>query len=148
MSIVSVLGGLSAVNILSDPNSIQVPAGEITDYNVTASEKYVVVPINITNSGYFDITCLCLELRLEMRNATHSKEIFNGTKTFRTITPGEQFSGFFNATGINLNLPPSILNPELYADITVSLQYSLDLIALEVNIVDFNITSLLSEAIP
>lgn len=143
MSIVSVLGGLSAVNILSNPNNIQVPAGEITNYNLTSSEKYVVIPINITNAGYFDLNDLYFGLRMELRNSTASKEVHNGNKTFGTIKPGEKFSGYYNATNLNINIPPTIANPELYANITISAKYSIDLLSFRINIFDFNITSIL-----
>lgn len=139
MSIVSVLGGLSAVNLLANPNNIRVPSGPITDYNLTSGEPYVVIPFNLTNAGYFDLTDLELEFRIN--NGSESGVVHDGSENYGTITQGETFVNYYNAT--NLDLDVLIYSSNLFANITVSARYSLNLISFDVNIVNMNVSALL-----
>ncbi|MBY9006844.1 MAG: hypothetical protein KGD63_08805 [Candidatus Lokiarchaeota archaeon] len=149
LSVVTILGGLSAVNILSDPNNIQVPA---QGYSITSNvigpndTWYVNVPIGINNVGYFDLNNLELDFSLEMEfNSTgddsiHNTTIYNDVQNFGNLQRGSSGVFEFNATSFTV---PSFhfLEPyEFRANITVSAYYSLDLILFEIHIIDLDIS--------
>lgn len=141
MSIVSILGGLSAVNILSNSENIQIPYGSINEYNITSDTPYIVVPFSMNNTGYFDLTNLKIGFSIEMKNDTTSTTLYDDKQNFGTVTAGNVLIDNFNAT---FTKPDPIINPEFYANISVSASYSINLISLSANINNVNITSFLS----
>jgi len=141
MSIVSILGGLSAVNILSSSENIQIPYGSVSYGNTTATNYYIVVPFSINNTGYFDLTNLKLGFSIEMKNDTDSSIIYDETQRFGTVTHGTTLIDNFNAT---FTEPELIINPEFYANISVSASYSIDLISFSANLFNVNLSTFLS----
>ena len=141
MSIVSILGGLSAVNILSNSKNVQIPYGSINDYNITSDTPYITVPFCINNTGYFDLSNLKVGFSIEMKNDTTSTTLYDDKQSFGTISYGTLFIDNFNAT---FTKPDPIINPEFYANISVSASYSIDLISFSANIYNVNITNYLS----
>ncbi len=143
MSIVSLLGGLSAVTFFSTPNNILIPAGPITDHdlNINSTAPYIAIPFNITNTGYFDMTGFYVEFRITMFNDTDNTVLHHGSETYGTIPHGQTLSDSYNATDLGAMLLD--LNAEVAMNITVSARYSLDLLYIEVNLVNLNVTELL-----
>jgi hypothetical protein len=141
MSIVSILGGLSAVNILSNSENIQIPYGSVTYGNTSATDYYIVVPFSINNTGYFDLTHLNLGFSIEMKNDTTSSIIYDETQEFGTITHGSTLIDNFNATFTTAEV---IINPEFYANISVSASYSINLISFSANLFNVNLSTFIS----
>ncbi|TXT60580.1 MAG: conserved exported protein of unknown function [Promethearchaeota archaeon] len=140
MTVLSVLGGLSAVQILNDPNNVQIPSGSL-DFNLTSTEPYINVPFRITNAGYYDLTNLTISFKIEMDNATEvSQTIYDDTESFGDILHGETLDGNYNAT--NFITTDFYFDPTFLANITVSASYSLDLISFEVRLINLNVTEL------
>jgi hypothetical protein len=155
MSLVSFLGGLSAVNILTNPDNIRVPSAS-PDANLTItnpSSMYITVPFNITNAGYFELTNLRIDFKIAMRydhvnltgnglNITTSRIIFDKTQTFPPIAVGSTYANAFSATGgdgfLVANFPNANVDidwtrtpyaVEFLANMTVSGSYSLNLLS-------------------
>jgi len=165
MSLVSFLGGLSAVLILgvneNGENNILVPAGPISsNLNITVPENMTIeIPYKITNAGYFDLTNLELSIKLKIiyshwnytgpnGNETRKLTIFDKLETIDTIIAGDTAENNFTGTGavgggfITANIPNPI-NEINYLqvvnftiDIILSCSYSLGLLNLRVEIID------------
>lgn len=128
MSLVSFLGGLSAVLILgvdeNGDNNIQIPSGPVSSsLNISAPETMTLdIPFKITNAGYFDLTNLELWVKLKMEyswwnhpspalNETRSALIFNKSLAFDPIIAGATLETNFTGTGaagggfITANIP-------------------------------------------
>lgn len=165
VTLVSILGGLSAVLILTTPDSIGVDTDNADfDLQINNTTKVVedfnfTLPFNLTNSGYFDLENLELTINIKMNyshiddpvpgvNTTRQVQIFTKSEYFGTIPKGT--TGTFSFTGdfSNFNVgvmpnftsevdwfsgPPAI---EFYADLIISLDYSIGLHSLTIGISD------------
>ena len=165
MSVVSFLGGYSAVLILSTPGNINVPSGPIqANLNITnPSGMYLIIPFNITNAGYFDLTELTLDFKIAMRydhvnltgtgqNITTTRLIFDKFEVFPPILSGQTYSNNFTATGGDGFIPSNFPNAtteidwykkpyavEYFANFTVSGMYSLDLLGFRFTLTNFSV---------
>ncbi|MBD3198231.1 MAG: hypothetical protein GF317_24490 [Candidatus Lokiarchaeota archaeon] len=143
MSIVSFLGGLSAVNILTNPSNVQIDTSSVVfEYEPTAPEDTnLSVPFYINNVGYFDLNGLTIGIDITMiYNTTVERRIFNKTNQFPDIPAGRDLSDSFdafNGDGFNLpeaqNIAPSP-TPIFAANISLFARYSLDLLSFNVRI--------------
>jgi len=162
VTVVSILGGMSAVMILTNPNNIGIDTSNADfnlDYNITTGvlhDANFTMPFNITNTGYFDIENfqLQVELSLNYSHIDHPTPGVNGTKTVKIFEKSQYFgnvlkgsTGNFNFTGLFSNFfagafpnmtvidvfkaPPIF---EFYANLTISLDYSLGMHSLSINI--------------
>ncbi len=166
VTVVSILGGLSAVSILMNPNNIGFDfdnADFQIDYDLSGFHgANFTLPFNITNDGYFDLENLQLRIELKMNyskvdyfngtytpgvNGTDTVKIFESNQTFGTIPKG--LTGNFNITGLNSDFAPflgnfpniteiDIFQPspimEFFANFTISLDYSLGLHSVVINL--------------
>lgn len=159
MTVVSILGGMSAALILGDPNNIQIPSGAIdSNFNITDLDSmYLSFPFEIRNEGYFDLTNLNLEFKVSMVydhvnltlpgvNTTTSVLIFEKSITFPTILHKTTYNGLFSASSgdgfLASNFPDVITDidwtrtphaVDFYANFSLSASYSLDLISFSVD---------------
>ena len=135
LSVVSILGALSAVNIFSESNNVQIPDGSVT-INLPSN---ITVPFRITNAGYFDLNNLVIGFELEMTyNVTLTQIIYNDHQEFGNILHGTTLAR--NYTLSEFTLPPGIINdPTFEANITITGSYSLDLISFEIHLTDIAI---------
>lgn len=171
VSIVAFLGGLSAVMILANPENIGVDPSK-TEFNIEMNNATFEIdninftlPFNFTNAGYFDLENLELKVDLAINyshidypspgiNQTRKVSILSKTQIFGNVKKGS--TGNFNLTGLfgdfdmgnfpnfttEVNWfrgPPAIL---FYANLTVSLDYSLGLHSLTIGILDLLIGGL------
>ncbi len=154
LSVVTILGGLSAVNILSDSDNIQVPPSGYSISNNISTEPdnsswYVNVPIGINNVGYFDLNNLEIDFSLYMEYTStidsnrHNTTLFSEIHNFGNLPSGDSGVFQYNATGFTVPLASEVQispSPLFWANVTVSAYYSLDLIQFEIHIVDLSIT--------
>ena len=160
VTIVSILGGLSAALILFNPENIGIDPSKVDiNFNYPPLNINFTLPFNLTNAGFFDLENLELKIDLAMNyshvnyptpgvNETREVPIFNKTQPFGTIPKGT--TGNFNFTGLFsefnqgkfpnfttevdwLRGPPAIL---FYANFTVSLDYSIGLHSLTIGFID------------
>ncbi len=153
---VSILGGMSAILILSNQDNIGIDydnADFNLDYNETTGEINNInftLPFNITNAGFFDLEDLKLGLQIGLQyyhvnltgtgeNISQTVKIFDKTESYPTIRKGKTLYG--NYTGVYddflpyLGSLPNIVDIDLtrvpifnfYANFTISLTYSLGL---------------------
>ena len=151
VTVVSILGGMSAFMILLNPDNIGIDPGEIDiNFNPSPLNISFTLPFNLTNAGYFDLENLELKVDLAMNyshvdypvlgvNESRVIQIFNKSQNFGTIPKG--MTGNFNFTGLfsDFNFPPSFnftsdvdwsIGPPailFFANFTVSLDYSVGL---------------------
>jgi len=160
VTVVSILGGLSAFMILTTPGNIGINPSD-ADFNFNPSPLNInfTLPFNLTNAGYFDLENLKLEIELAMNyshvdypvpgvNETRVLKIFNKTQNFGNIPKG--LTGNFNFTGLFSDFhfpplfnfttdidwhrgPPAII---FTANFTISLDYSLGLHSVTIGFVD------------
>ncbi|MFX1417793.1 MAG: hypothetical protein ACFE9N_02605 [Promethearchaeota archaeon] len=160
VTIVSILGALSAALILFTPGNIGVDPGKVDiNFSYTTMTINFTLPFNITNSGFFDLENLELKIDLAMNythidypivgvNTTREIPIFNKTENFGTIPKGT--TGNFNFTGPSgdfyfpplfnfttdidwyRDTPADIL---FYANFTISLDYSIGLHSLTIGFI-------------
>jgi len=165
MTVVAVLGGWSALLILSNKNNIKPDFGNIEftfDVNLTVGDVENVnfsMPINLNNTGYFDIENLVLSLQIAINyshvnwggpgvNVTRSVIVLNQSQGFGDILKGTtktiDISGY-NSSFIHENFPSLLTevnwfrspNPvEFYANFTISLDYSLGMHSLAITIIN------------
>ncbi|MFW9969771.1 MAG: hypothetical protein ACFFDF_06190 [Candidatus Odinarchaeota archaeon] len=155
VTVVSILGGMSAFMILLNPNNLGIDPSEIDiNFNPSPLNINFTLPFNLTNAGYFDLEHLQLRIDLAMNytstvyNESMVMNIFNKTQNFGTIPKGK--TGNFNFTGIFSDFyfpplfnfttdidwsigPPAIL---FFANFTINLDYSLGLHSLAVKFID------------
>ncbi|MEJ2251182.1 MAG: hypothetical protein P8Y70_17975 [Candidatus Lokiarchaeota archaeon] len=144
MSAVTIVGGISAVNILKNPGNIAIPSGTVYgSLNISnPSGMYLEIPYNITNAGYYDLTDLSFRLKIYMiYNVTRIKTmIFDETIPFPDVIHGQTLSDTYNATAfIVSNIPdPSKIdfgeNIDFTGDFTFRATYCLGLLSFVVNI--------------
>ena len=158
VTVVSLLGFLSAMTILSNPNNIGVNPGEFDlKYNAFPLNINFTIPFNITNAGYSDLENLELKIDLAMNyshvdgggpgvNERRVINIFNKSQYFGNIAQGA--TGMYNYTGLfsDFYFPPTLNftsdvdwfrgTPAIlfYANFTISLDYSLGLHSLTIGI--------------
>lgn len=156
ITLVSILGGLSAVLILMNQESIGIDTDDadfdmqINNSTLEVEDFNFTLPFNFTNSGFFDLENLELTISLGMNyshidypvigvNATRQVLIFTRFENFGTIRKGE--TGTFIFTGDFSNFNTAVLpnfttevdrfrGPpiiEFYANLTISLDYSIGL---------------------
>ena len=162
ITVVAFIGGLSAVMILSDPTNIGINTDDAEiniDYDISGFQGgNFTLPFNVTNSGYFDLENLQLQLSIGVNysqvnypspgiNQTRYIKIFEKVDNFGTIPKGQTgnfvYTGdtidFFNASfpdplTINYFRVPYIL--EFYANFTISLDYSLGMHSLSISVIN------------
>jgi len=171
VTVISILGGMSAFIILTNTENIGIGTDD-ADFNISFNmtgglqNANFTLPFNITNAGYFDIENLQIRAEFKMNyshvdypilgvNGTRtSKKIFE--KTFDGIDDIPKGStGYFNLTGLFGDfLPgnfPNITNIdifktppifEFYANLTVSLDYSLGMHSITIYILNLKIGEL------
>ncbi|KKK45637.1 hypothetical protein LCGC14_0566590 [marine sediment metagenome] len=171
MTVVTLLGGWSAILILSNPNNIQVDPGSAEfNFDVNFTSGYVEnvnfsLPVNITNAGYFDMENLGLNVQISINyshidwggpgvNVTRSVTILD----FQNMTIGDILKGttgnlvFFvdNSSFIHGDFPNlateinwfrSPSAVEFYANFTISLDYSLGMHSLAITAVNLIVGS-------
>jgi len=161
LSAVGFLGGFSAVTIL-DPDSynINVPDGPVVaNLSITdPSSMQIIIPFNITNAGFYDLTNIELSLQVSMTygsvpdgNATTTVKIFDLSQFFGTVAHGEFLKSAINGSiteGFILPNIPSIANvdisrtpyiAEFYGNLTFSASYSLNLYTFTTTILNYSI---------
>ncbi len=158
VTVVSILGGLSAVLILSDRDNIGVDTDEATfNFDINNSTFKIEnvnfsLPFNLTNTGYFDLEDLQLNVQLGLNyshivnatvNETRIVKILDITQDFGDIPKGvfKNFTFYgYNSSFLHENFPDPLLidwfrGPpalEFYANFTISLVYSLGMHALSI----------------
>lgn len=157
VTMVSILGGLSAVVILSDKDNIQIDFDNIEfNFNISTLETNFSLPFKVNNTGYFDIEDLEIDLEIflnyssiSLMNDTRAIKIFNKTQPLGDIPKGEigdfvffgDNSSFYYPISIALDINwlrvPHVF--EFYANITVSLDYSIGLHSLSITLVNYYI---------
>jgi hypothetical protein len=168
---VSILGGLSAVMILSNPENIGVNPSkvefnlDINNITFTIQDINFTFPFNFTNSGYFDLENLDFNIDLTLNyshidypapgiNQTRKVPIFSKSQNFGTVTKGT--TSQFNLTGITsdfdiVNFPNFTTEVDwfrgppaiiFFANITVNLDYSIGLHSLTIGIIDLAVGGL------
>lgn len=160
VTIVSILGGLSAFMIIMTPGNIGVNPGDVS-FNFDPSPLNInfTLPFNLTNAGYFDLENLELKIDLAMNyshvdgggpgvNETRVLKIFNKTQNFGDIPKG--LTGNFNYTGQFSDFhfpplfnftddidwyrePPAII---FTGNLTISLDYSLGMHSVTIGFVN------------
>ncbi|MEE9377579.1 MAG: hypothetical protein V3V33_06040 [Candidatus Lokiarchaeia archaeon] len=168
ITLVSILGGLSAVLILTTPDTIEVDTDN-ADFDLQINTTTFVIedfnftlPFNLTNTGYFDLENLNLTINLEMNynhvdyptpgvNTTRQVQIFTKSEIFGTIPKGTKGTFTFTGDLSNFNIgvlpnfttevdwyrgPPAI---EFYANLIISLDYSIGLHAITIGILDLQV---------
>jgi hypothetical protein len=162
VTIVSILGGLSAVMILANPNNIGIDPSEAdVNFDIYSLNINFSVPINITNAGYFDLENLEVKIDLTMNysqidypiagvNQSRVIKIFNKSQNFGNIPQGATghinftglFSEFYFPSEFNYTIvdmyagPPAI---RLLANFTISLDYTLGLHSLTIGLINIPI---------
>ncbi|MFX1378442.1 MAG: hypothetical protein ACFFA4_05060 [Promethearchaeota archaeon] len=160
VTIVSILGGMSAFMILLNPDNIGIDPREIDmNFNPISLNINFTLPFNLTNAGYFDMDNFKLRIDLAMNyshvdypvigvNQSRVIKIFNKTQNFGKIPKGT--TGNFNFTGIfsDFNFPPSFnfttdvdqsVGPPaviFIANFTISLDYSIGLYSLTIGFIN------------
>lgn len=173
MSITSILAGYSAISILTNPGSINVPSGPIQSnmdlyrYSKYGEENfYSNVPFNFTNSGYFTLTNLKLEIEFTLNyldldtNQETSITIFSSFKSYPDVERRETYSGWFNISKEDFyydKIPSDIffsisVEREPLVDVTANIymnaSYGLELYAFSVQVYDLKILETEPEDLP
>ena len=135
LSVVSILGAMSAVNIFSESNNVQIPYGSI---DTSTFPTNIDIPFRVSNVGYFDLNNLEIGFELEMTyNGTHTQIIYNDSQNFGNIAHGTILTQNYTLSGFDL--PPDFTGPSFEANITITGSYSLDLISFEIHLTDIAI---------
>lgn len=169
VTIVSLLGGISAVLILQDFDenvNINIDDADFDlDINTTSGQVNNIaftLPFNITNAGYFDLEKLRLSLQIAINyshidypspglNETRKVIIYDNFQIFGNIPRGQTrndaFSGDFSDflsdnfpdldTEVDFYSEPPIMS--FYANLTISLDYSIGLHSLRFGVKDLHI---------
>jgi len=164
--VVAALGAISALLILENPEEnigIDTDNAEFNlDYDLLTGKlengTYFILPLYVTNAGYFDLENLKIEIDIVVNyshvdyptpgvNGTKIVKIFYKLDPIGTIRKGEtrdfNYTGaysdfivtdFPNKTDIDFLSPPWF---EFYANLTISLDYSLGMHSLSVNIQNY-----------
>ncbi len=131
LSIVSVLAGISAVNILGNPNNVQLMGAPVPDFSDPDPENWQVsIQFYINNDGYFDLTKLSFSIAMSYYNgSSEGTELLSISQKYSDIPIGQDLLAWFNITGITV---PSDFNitsgMKFMGDMTLSGRYSLDML--------------------
>lgn len=167
MSIVSTLGGYSAILILdtSQGNNIEVPDGDMDYYlNISTDEEreknYFEFPYKINNVGYFDLTDMELDLTIYFEyesNRTGDKEkltLAEKTEKFDDTPAGSKLKDEFKLKADDfedidyaeieseITIDLAKLNDTIIwytADIEFSARYSLELLEFRIELYDVSV---------
>ena len=163
VTVVALLGGFSAVMILTNPDNIGIDPGDVEfnldldNVTLTIENVNFTLPFNLTNAGYFDLENLELKIDIGMNyshidyptsgvNDTKEVQIFSNSTNFGTIPKGT--TGNFTFIGDTFIMgafpnftsevnwfrgPPALL---FYVNLTISLDYSLGMHSLSITIPD------------
>lgn len=165
VSIVALLGGLSAVLILSNQDNFGVDTDN-AEFNIDINNSTLKIenvnfslPFNLTNAGFFDLENLQFEVQIGLNyshidgggpgiNETRIAKIFNITQNFGDIPKGV-FANFTfigtNSSFLYYNCPDPLTEInwfrgppaiEFYANFTISLDYSLGMHSLSITIIN------------
>jgi len=168
ITVVAFLGGWSAVLILQDTDNIGLGIDDAEfnlDYDLAGFHGgNFTLPFNITNAGYFDLENLEFSVSISLNyshidypvpgsNETRNVIVFEKSENFGTIPKGQ--TGFFNFTANTSDfLPANFPDPldvnllrgppvfEFYANITISLDYSLGMHQIALSIINLLIGEL------
>ena len=166
---VSLLGGMSAVLILSNPQNIEFDTDNI-EFNFDANWTIPIeinninftLPFNFTNAGFYDLEDLKLNFQIGLLyshvnltgdglNKTNFVKIYDNSTSFPTIKKGKTYYGNYTGTTSDFgnfleNFPEYdeidfTRDPdfELYGNFTLSLTYSLGLHSLRLGIYNISI---------
>jgi hypothetical protein len=156
LSVVSILGGWSAVTILgSGGEEIKIPDGTPTVNLVigNTSSIEIIIPFEIPNGGYYEMSDIFLRFQVDMtfgntstvNNDTTTVNIFNTPQSYGSIFPGHTLNANISGTGslplseVDRYRSPNAL--EFYASLTFKASYSLNLYTVTVSIIDFSIAN-------
>jgi len=133
VTIVSILGGLSAMLILADPGNLGVDPGD-AEFNLDINNTTLAIdnidftlPFNLTNAGYFDMENLELNIEIALNyshvdypvpgvNTTRQIQIFTKSQNLGTIPKGT--TRFFNFTGLFSDFSPYLASfPNFTTDV-------------------------------
>ena len=154
MSLISFLGGLSAVKILSNPDNIKLPNGNIqANFDIQHPNSiYIKVPFKITNEGYFDLEDLYIKITIAAVDGHGDEvEIFQKSTNFGDIPKGESLSDVYSGDYkdfIISNIYEAYLQLDyssgitLKADIVLGAKYELGLLSLRVELYNIPVGSL------
>jgi len=164
MSVVSFLGAMSAILILSNPDNIDVNGENLEgEFDITKPDELnLTLPFTIKNVGFFDIEDLTIRIVLHMEyshinystpgvNETVTETIFDKTQSFDNIKSGDSLDDSFEGASkhfISENIPDPLNELDrtqpvkFYVDISLSMKYSLGLLTLAVNIIDYKMQEL------
>ena len=162
VTVVSILGGLSAILILSNVEDNVGIEPENIEFNLDFNNATLEIenvnftlPFNFTNAGYFDLENFELKIQIGMNyshvnwttpgvNVTRFIRIFEDSEDFGDIPKGK--TKYFNFFGYNASFslpnttdvdwfrePPTL---EFYANITVSLDYSIRMHHISIPLID------------
>lgn len=161
VTVVSILGGLSAVLILSDTDNIQ-PDFDNAEFNLDINNSTLEIeninfslPFKLNNTGFFDLENLEVSIQLFlnysdilMMNDTNVVKILDKTQNFGDIPKGVIGDFVFfgdNSSFLHENFPHPITEInwlrgppalEFYANFTVSLDYSIGMHSLSITILN------------
>ena len=170
MTVVTILGTMSAFLILSTPNNIPDPTNDVDfNFDVNFTGGYVTninfsLPFNLTNAGYFDMENLGFSIQIAVNyshvngggpgvNETRIVLIYDEDINYGNILKGTtgNFVLFIDNSSFyhdkfpdilpNINFlrgPPAV---ELYANFTISLDYSLGMHSLAITAVNLPLWS-------
>jgi len=164
---VSILGGLSAVMILSNQDNFGIDTDN-AEFNLDINNSTLIIenvnfslPFNITNAGYFDLENFQLNIQLGLNysqidgggpgvNETRIVRILDRTQNFGDIPKG--LTGNFTFFGANSSfLHSSFPDPltdidwtrspplEFYANFTISLDYSVGMHSISITVINIKI---------
>ncbi len=165
MSLVSFLGGYSALLILGDEDNIDLDIDFEGDPVLNATDFEINIEFEIYNKGYFDLEDLKIEMRLNIvydyvnytgdgRNVTRNIKIYEDEESFSTIEAGHKEKKSitiepddllkFNFTEILPHIDQTRDPPiEFVAgEIVITAKYSLGLISFKVKIEDYSLGEL------
>ena len=161
VTVVSILGGLSAVLILSNTDNIQ-PDFDNAEFNLDINNSTLEIeninfslPFKLNNTGFFDLENLEVSIQLFlnysdilMMNDTNVVKILDKTQNFGDIPKGVIGDFVFfgdNSSFLHENFPHPITEInwlrgppalEFYANFTVSLDYSIGMHSLSITILN------------
>ena len=167
-TLVSLLGGLSAVMILSNQDNFGIDTDN-AEFNLEVNNSTLAIenvnfslPFNITNTGYFDLENLQLEIQLGLNysqidgggpgvNETRVVKILERTQNFGDIPKG--LTGNFTFFGDNnsflhTNFPDPLTDIdwtrspalEFYANFTISLDYSVGMHSISITVINIKVS--------
>ena len=165
MSLVSFLGGYSALLILGDEDNIDLDINFEGDPFLDATSFEIDIEFEIYNEGYFDLEDLNVEMRLHLvydyvnftgdgRNVTQNVKIYEDEESFSTIEAGHKKKKSITIEPDDL-LKVNFTEIALYSDktrdpviefiageIVITAKYSLGLISFKVKIEDYSLGEL------